>query len=236
MAAEPIDVTDTPFVCVTCVDCGTYVVAVPGQEADARCIECGRAEITHGWAVPIEIPADLAPPRITYPDPTYPPSPHRTGGVRVGSPDVAGRCLAHPLNAPDGDLRLMSLEPADVTVAYALHDQLHHRRTGWLVGGPGGATGDICNPCGGGNKDKTRMEQPRHDLCLRGNPRGGWGRNCPCTHDRPHMRGIKPGADTTSTAPTVDAVREQLAKHNDRPTIAIPTQGYLFDPEEDPDD
>jgi hypothetical protein len=185
------------------------------------------------------------------PSAVYPPSPHTGIGIRTGDPDVAGRCLAHHLTDPAGDLRLLSLDPADIHIAMTLHRQQHHdpftvaggRPIGWLIGGPGGADGDICNPCGGGGKDKAPLVTtvggdtytgPRHDLCLRGNPRGGWGRNCPCTHDRPHMRGIKPGSPDPA-ARTVQHVQDILDDHHTPPAIPIPEQGYLFDPEEDTD-
>jgi hypothetical protein len=245
VADDPIDTTDTPFVNAECAGCGTNVVAVPEHAATSFCIECGRAaaEITHAWAVPVPVdPPELARPTYLPPPAVYPPT-EPTEGLRVADPDVAGRCLAHPPASPESHIRLMSLDPDDIAVAFGIHDHLWHNPTGWLIGGPGGADGDICNPCGGGGKDKRPLTTvldngeaytgPRHDLCLRGNPRGGWGRNCPCQHDRPYMRGVKP--DDAGSNRGVDRVQSILGAHRPPPVTAKPAVAadFLWSPEEE---
>jgi hypothetical protein len=168
----------------------------------------------------------------------YPPSINPPTGIRVSDPNVRALCLDHPEPV---DLHLMSLDPDDIRLAYLLHDRLWHNPHGWLIGGPGGADGDVCNPCGGGARDKTPLVTvgpdgeeftgPRHDLCLRGKTRGR-GRDCPCQHDREYMRGLKPS--TAVDRLRADTQRATQPDPTPPPVIDPPTAGYLFDPE-DPD-
>lgn len=247
MAKDPIDTSSWPT--MASVQCGgdgcdqwILVDRTPGIEftGTGRCTGCLHARIGMPAVTTVDPPAHwFREHNPLPPDPVYPPSVDPPAGVRLGDPDVSAACTGNPRtgrldHGPLYPISLYSLDPADVAVAFGVHDHLWHRPRGWLIGGPGGADGDVCNPCGGGNKDKSRMEQPRHDLCLRGNPRGGWGRNCPCTHDRPYMRGIKP--DQADGAPAVQTVRDRLAATRPEPTPPpVATAFYLFDPEEDPD-
>lgn len=232
MAREPIDTSSRPSMrSVECGgECGEWIVidaAFTGKGYCSKCLtqQVGMAATGTAVAAPPQWFSRNNPPP---PPPVYPPG-APIAGIRVGDPDVAGYCLAHD---PPISIHLMTLDPYDIRLAYEMHDIMFHRPTRWLIGGPGGATGDICNPCGGGNKDKTKMEQPRHDLCLRGNPRGGWGRNCPCHHDRPWMRGIKPDTPDRPVTPTPRPPANEPVV-SEPPTIIT---GYLFDPEEeDPD-
>lgn len=247
MADQPIDTSARPsMTSVQCggPDCGQWIVVDRAYDGVGYCSGCLHAKLGGTDHPRVDPPPEwFSEHNPPPPFAVYPPGAD-IAGVRIGDPDVAGRCLAHPLDDPAGDLHLMTLGPADITVAFAVHDHLWHRRDGWLIGGPGGADGDICNPCGGGGRDKAPLTTtlpggevytgPRHDLCLRGDPRGGWGRNCPCTHDRPHMRGVKPGV--RDAAAQVAEIQQRVADSHRRapalPDIPIPTANYLFTIEE----
>lgn len=181
-------------------------------------------------------------PRPPVPEPAvYPPSTHPPAAIRVADPRVAAYC-PHPDRLVD--LHLMSLDPEDIRLVYQLHDQLHHRPDGWLIGGPGGGEGDVCNPCAGWNtkEKKPLTDGPRHDLCLNGRTtyRGG---DCPCTHNKPHMRGIKPGQEVHQEAwkrrrtEQLAALEDQQRATAERLKTADHTQiMFLTDPEDDTDD
>lgn len=232
MADQPIDTSSRPsMTSVPCADeCGSWIVVDRAFTGKGYCTPCLIARIGSVAGATIEAPPQWFSKNNPPPPPAVYPPGADIAAIRVSDPDVAGYCLAHD---PPVSIFLMSLDPYDISLAYRMHDILYHAPTRWLIGGPGGATGDICNPCGGGNKDKTPMEGgPRHDLCLRGNPRGGWGRNCPCQHDRPYMRGIKPetGDRPARPAPVKPTAAEPVV--SDPPVIIT---NYLFDPEEETD-
>jgi hypothetical protein len=256
VANEPIDTSARPsMVSVACHGgCGQHIVA--DREYTDRggltfCSICRWEQIGGGntTAVVHEKPAHWFTANNPGPPPAaYPPSTIEAYAVRVNDPDVDGRCLAHPLDSTDGDLRLMTADPGDVELAFALHDFFHHN-TGdgpWLIAGNTGRTGDVCNPCAGAKWDKDQGKTvamdggPRHDLCLRERTRGRGG-DCPCVHHRPYMKGIKPGDRDRPGA--VDRARDMLAEHN-KPTTGKPPEppkptiitGYLFDPDEEATD
>ena len=230
MADEPIDTSSRPsMTSVPCADeCGSWIVVDRAFTGKGYCSNCLIARIGTTAGAVIAPPPQWSSKNNPPPPPAVYPPGADIAGIRVADPEVAGYCLAHD---PPVSIHLMTLDSHDITLAYRMHDIMHHRPTRWLIGGPGGADGDVCNPCGGGNKDKTRMDQPRHDLCLRGNPRGGWGRNCPCRHDRPYMRGIKPEPDGRAASPTPKPPTAGPVV-SDPPVIIT---GYLFDPEEGSD-
>jgi hypothetical protein len=82
-----------------------------------------------------------------------------------------------------------------------VHDLVNHQPDGWIIGPAGGATGRICNPCGGADQYGRPYQKPagpRHHLCEAGQRRGrGRSADCDCRH-RPdhrvqphlHRRGI----------------------------------------------
>jgi hypothetical protein len=256
MADKPIDCTDRPsMTSVQCGgNCGQWIVVDKAYTGVGYCTSCAleRIDVEHADGTrmaannylfngdPNAPPAD--PRTINYPPAVYPPS-GRASNIRPADPDTAGYCMRHPRPANVG---LMSLTPADVAIAYAIHDHIHHRPDAWLIGPAGGADDDICRACAGAKWDRdigkeVAMEGgPRHDLCLKGRTRGR-GANCPCTHDKPHMRGIKPGDPHPADVPgAVARLRAELAAHNPPPPAAPappPIAAYLFDPEEyDTDD
>lgn len=241
MAREPIDVSSWPsMVSVQCSRpvCDEWVAVIPEHANTARCGIHIAEDVGLTTNLNPEKPAHWFTANNPPPEPpVYPPSEHEGVTVRVENPDLTARCLDHRLDDPAGQIILYSLDPLDVTVAFGAHDHRHHNPTAWYIGGAGGADADICNPCGGGSKDKTPLpDGPRHDLCLRGNPRGGWGRNCPCTHDKPYMRGTKPGDRDIPGA--VDRYRADLAARQPEPAPPpAPTiiANYLWDPEEEID-
>jgi hypothetical protein len=181
------------------------------------------------------------PPKPVPEPAVYPPSSHPPAAIRVADPNVAAYC-PHPNEFVN--LNLMSLDPDDIRLVYQLHDQLHHRADGWLIGGPGGGVGDVCNPCAGWNtkEKKPLTDGPRHDLCLNGRTtyRGG---DCPCTHDKPHMRGIKPGQEVhqeawkKKRAEMHATLEEQQRANAERLKAANRAEiMFLIDPEADTDD
>lgn len=241
MAREPIDTSSRPSMrSVACAgDCGEWIVIDSGFTGDGYCSKCLTLRVGLAAAGTTVEPPPQWFARNNPPPPfaVYPPG-APIAGIRVADPDVAGYCLAHD---PPVSIHLMTLDPYDISLAYRMHDIMFHQPTRWLIGGPGGADGDVCNPCGGGDRDKNPLitvidgkefKGPRHDLCLRGNRRGGWGRNCPCQHDRPWMRGIKPDTPDRPVKPTPKPPAS-------KPVVSEPPviiTGYLFDPEEeDPD-
>lgn len=213
---------------VTCTGC-TTTVAVTVDRTDGQC------------------PDHAARPTIPTPPPPAAPGHNRTAIAAI-NPDLTARCLIRW--CPNNTIALTTGTPAEIALVYAVHDSTYHRDDTWMVGPAGGGSGDICNPCAGWNgKEKQPLtDGPRHDLCLRDKTewRGG---DCPCTHHKPHMRGIKPGqaVDDERTR----AARARLAANRANastlaaltptqivalsPTAADYYQATLIDPEEDTD-
>ena len=91
---------------------------------------------------------------------------------------ATGRCghryCRTPVTVPLGD-------PIGISTAFAIHEQVHHEPAGWLIGSAGGATTNVCNPCGGQNDDRTpRAGGPDHTACRAG--MRGRGGDCECRH------------------------------------------------------
>lgn len=240
MAKQPVDTSDRPSMqSVECGDrCGEWIVVDRAYTGVGYCTACARRRIGAPTLTPITDPPDhwFSRHNPPPPDPVYPPG--RAAAVRVGDPDVSGYCTGHPTSH---NLNLMSTDPVDIAVACAVHDHVWHNPHGWILGGVGGANDDICRACAGAKWDsdigkEVAMEGgPRHDLCLKGRTRGR-GANCPCTHDRPYMRGIKPGDHPADVPGALTRIRAAIAAHNPPvppPPPAAPKPDYLFDPEED---
>lgn len=230
MASEPIDTSDRPsMISVRCDGgCGEWIV-IDSERPGGHCSTCLVESLGGATVGTYPKPDSWSTAHNPPPAPAvYPPSTAPTATtIRIPDPNVTAYCDRKDHPTPPR-IPIMSAHPDDVTSAYYLHDLVHHQPNGWLIGGPGGATGDVCNPCGGGNPDKTPMQQPRHDLCARGTR--GRGRDCPCTHDRPHMRGIKPNTRPTQARPY---------QRPTEPEPALPRYitTYLPDPEDtDTDD
>lgn len=173
--------------------CGNTIVVVEEHAHDALCSGCLMTRINETLVMPPGTVKQWTPPRtVTPPEPVYPPS--SKAAIAPFLTDVEAVCInhRHPVH-----LALTEDTPEAIARAYYIHDHVFHKTGTWLIGGPGGANGDICNPCGGGNRQGGPLEGgPRHDLCLKGRTRGR-GNDCPCTHDKPYMRGIKPGKPGT---------------------------------------
>jgi hypothetical protein len=247
MASEPIDCTNRPsMTSVQCHNgCGEWIVIDSAYTGPAHCTDC---HLTLLNAPTIAVITDKPDHWFTaHNPPPTPPTPDRLPTPPAASTyntetAIRGYCI-HPHHPrKPAPVHLDTLNTDDITLAYRIHDHIHHNPTGWLIGGPGGANSDICNPCGGARWDKdegrvVQLEQPRHDMCLRGRTRGR-GNDCPCTHNRPHMRGIKP--DSIDQPGAVTRLQQALAEHTPQPAAADtpPTYitRYLFDPEEENDD
>lgn len=229
MASEPIDTSVWPsMVSVQCgTGCGEWIVVDRAYTGTGFCSGCLADRTGGGVAASYPAPPEWSaahnpvPPPAVYPERQNTVLPFRTDY----DPNVNAVCISHPTAVA---IPLMTV--ADAPLAYRIHDHLNHRRWGWLIGGPGGANGDVCDPCGGGTKDKKPLtDGPRHDLCLNGRTRGRGG-DCPCRHDRPWMRGIKPGAPA---APAAAPAPEPAAA----PVIPVHDQmTFTLDPEEDDSD
>lgn len=239
MAKQPIDITGRPSMISTRCggdNCDEWIVVDRAYTGTGHCSSCLNRIVERGDEA---VTADPPPQWFSKhnpppPDPQYPPG-QPIVGLRTADPNVSGYCLSCPIGSSRAVLQLMSLSPDDIHIAVETHRRLWHTRDGWLIGGPGGADGDVCNPCGGAYWDKEQgkvlpLQQPRHDHCLRGRTRGR-GRDCPCNHDRPYMRGVKPGA--AEKGQQVQQVQQILAAHRPQPVQTAITD-YLTDPEEDP--
>lgn len=248
MADKPIDTSDRPsMVSVRCggPDCGEWIVVDRAFTGTGYCSDCLLTNLDASGPVTAVTPPDHWYTRHNPPPPPadYPPT--AGAAIRAANPDVAAACTSHggtyPVPVP-----LLSLNPDDITIAFAAHDQVAHRD--WLIGGPGGANGDVCNPCAGAVYDRAQgktvvMEGgPRHDMCLNGRTRGRGG-DCGCTHNKPWMRGTKPRNRDTPGAvertraildrhrpPTAEEFKTPPAPEHPKPLIIT---GYLFDPEEE---
>lgn len=171
--------------------CSATVFVVEDFQGAPKCIDCGRLDAGVEW--PWFTPLGEWHPTVGYasiglaeqpggPVPDAPLPAERDGTV-VRAASAEARCT-HGCVIP-----LVSLSTEDIDTAFRMHYQVAHAPAGWLIGGAGGADGEVCDPCGGG--DRGRPMEPRHDLCRRGGR--GKGRDCSCTHDRAHMRGTKVG-------------------------------------------
>ena len=248
MASEPIDTSSRPNMrSVQCQDgCGEWLVIDGAYTGKAYCSACLANRIGLNHAVTEPPPAWFSANNPPPPSAVYPPRVD-TGThtpVRVADPNLTGYCIQHRKPVP---MVIHGLNPDDITVAFAAHDRTWHTPGAWLLGATGGAGDDICRACGGAYWDKEAGREmpltdgPRHDLCLKGKTRGRGG-NCPCTHDRPWMKGVKP---TNLDVPgAVRRTQEILAAHRppDEPEPPKPTPPPvamfgLFDPddEENPD-
>lgn len=192
MADQPIDTTDTPFVNVACVACGTWVIAVPERVDMAMCLDCRRSQEGIDW--PWFTAEGDWHPSVGYPAPgsagvvseprmhDFRPAEYEIGPNLTVFADVDGvrdfGCLICRQHWP------MIFGVADDQMGAVLsgHHRTFHAVDVWLVGGPGGSRHGVCAPCGGGNRDKTRMPGgPDHSKCLSGRIAGRSGL-CDCKH------------------------------------------------------